>query len=588
MIKGVCVVMEAQVNEIRAIFNNQYWFNIPSYQRPYVWGKEEIEDLLDDLIFAFENNKAQYFLGTIVLRKLLTDGYHEYEVIDGQQRLTTLFLVLAAISDLVTDPEEAQIIRGQILQYGSISLGIPQRVRIIYARGIVNDTIMSVIQSDELGNIPHIGKITDISSKNIVRAFSIAKKYIEKFLKDNSQMRLLQLTGFINTRTEIICVSADTQEDAFRLFSILNNRGIPLNNADILKAENIGALTNAGAHEIQRATQDWERVENKFEDDDFDNFLQFIRAIYLPEKAEESLLEEFRKKIYDRGLLQRGNETISVITGYYDIYEKIIECGGISDNLSEHSNRYRQLTYIMRRAIKSKDWIPPILYFYKKFSTGNDRQDFEFLFKFLKRLEFKFSSDWICGEKPTQRRNAMYNIIKAIRKAECADDVINNEKLFLISTDKLSTILNENIYGENYANFILLKLESLFLGNNEYMEYNQISIEHVLPQTVKKDSRWRLAFTEEEENKWKHRLANLVLLSRRGNTKMSNYDFDRKKREYYTQNAMGSFQTTRYAIENSNEWTPRVLEKRQKMLIEFFINNRPGCRNDIIATVNVE
>ena len=86
---------------IKDIFNR--WYRIPEYQRPYVWGKDQINDLLDDISFAQQNdNESEYFLGSIVFQtKTNNNGkYQEDDLLDGQQRLTTLFLITAVIRDL--------------------------------------------------------------------------------------------------------------------------------------------------------------------------------------------------------------------------------------------------------------------------------------------------------------------------------------------------------------------------------------------------------------------------------------------------------------------------------------------------------
>ena len=86
---------------IKEVFDR--WYRIPNYQRPYVWDKDQILDLLDDISFALQqNDKAEYFLGSLVFQtKRNSDGeYIEDDVLDGQQRLTTLFLLTATIRDL--------------------------------------------------------------------------------------------------------------------------------------------------------------------------------------------------------------------------------------------------------------------------------------------------------------------------------------------------------------------------------------------------------------------------------------------------------------------------------------------------------
>ena len=116
---------------------SRFWFRIPDYQRAYVWGKDEISELIDDVRYASEHNPdGQYFLGSMVLRKATrsTDGvdFEEYELLDGQQRLTTLMLILACIRDRVTDDQLKGACRGMLFQEENKWKRIPGRNRIVY------------------------------------------------------------------------------------------------------------------------------------------------------------------------------------------------------------------------------------------------------------------------------------------------------------------------------------------------------------------------------------------------------------------------------------------------------------------------
>ncbi|MFQ5715473.1 MAG: DUF262 domain-containing protein [Nitrospinales bacterium] len=89
---------------LRKIFS-EYWFAVPEYQRSYVWDEDRVNELLEDLLFAFENNsESEYFLGSLVLREFEDDSagvkHRAFDVLDGQQRLTTLLLLFAVIRDV--------------------------------------------------------------------------------------------------------------------------------------------------------------------------------------------------------------------------------------------------------------------------------------------------------------------------------------------------------------------------------------------------------------------------------------------------------------------------------------------------------
>ncbi|WP_274856733.1 DUF262 domain-containing protein [Bacillus methanolicus] len=90
---------------LQKIFSPDFWFLIPEYQRSYVWQTENIVDLIDDLYYAFTyKNENEYFLGSLVLKRTDNHEFAEYEVLDGQQRLTTFFLMFAVLRDLLDNP----------------------------------------------------------------------------------------------------------------------------------------------------------------------------------------------------------------------------------------------------------------------------------------------------------------------------------------------------------------------------------------------------------------------------------------------------------------------------------------------------
>ena len=109
------------------------WYRIPDYQRPYVWEKDQVIDLLDDISIACEKDaNGEYFLGSLVLKENNDKGYIEYDVLDGQQRLTTLFLLTAVVRDLTDSEQRKQTCHNSIFQQGNVDDNIPERLRIVF------------------------------------------------------------------------------------------------------------------------------------------------------------------------------------------------------------------------------------------------------------------------------------------------------------------------------------------------------------------------------------------------------------------------------------------------------------------------
>jgi len=546
--------IESKKKDIKSIFSN-YWFIVPEYQRSYVWSTDNVNDLLDDLYFAFSNKRSnEYFLGSLVLKRTDQTNYDEYEVLDGQQRLTTFLLMMAVIRDLTTDDKLKEITQKRIYQEENEYDAIPERIRIVYK---IRDDVESFIKryvlqengtlSDDLTQLINS---KNISISNMVKAIVTMKDY---FLQIDN---LEEFSKFFPLKGIFISVSTTNREDAFRMFTILNNRGTPLTNADILKSMNIGAIVDKD--ENRKFAKIWEIIEGDL-GDDFDRFLSFIRTIFVKEKARVNLLEEFEKNIYKKNLLKEGQETINLMNDYKKIYDSLTKFESINI-----SNDYKNLITIMRIGLPSEDWIPPLMYYYKKFGTDN-------LVEFLEKLEYKFSADWILQKYPTERIENMNKILKSIDSASNSGDIIINNDLFYVNNDSLANILDQNVYGRRFARYILLKYEYLISDNTVHLsDYKTISVEHILPQHPRLDSQWEQDFPEDLREVWTHKLSNLVLISKRKNSKLSNLDFDEKKRRYL-QSRIDVFNGSKIFIQQNNQWTVNELETRQEEMLNKLV-----------------
>lgn len=550
--------IDAKKKNILSIFSD-LWFLIPEYQRSYVWNNDNIEELLDDLWYAFEHKpKSEYFLGSLVLKKTEEESFDEFEVLDGQQRLTTFFIIMAVMRDLTENVDLKEACQERIYQKANRFKGIPERIRIVYK---IRDNVETFIKEyilEEGGTKKTDHFFEEIDSKNISIS-NMAKAIITiiSFFSKKEEAKVTAFGEFIGIYPIFIYVSTVSREDAFRMFTILNNRGIPLTSADILKSMNIGKISEI--NDQKKYAQIWESIEGEL-GEDFDRFLSFIRTIIVKEKARLNLLDEFEDNIYDKKLLTQGKDTVDYIKKTKQVYDHVIAFNGES----KLSNEYKNLLTIMDVGLPSKDWIPPLLLFYRKFG---DKQ----IYDFLKKLEFKFSSDWILQLTPTQRIDNMNIILKSIEKSSSPTDVLCDTNLFEVNITELKDKLSGEVYQRRFARYVLLKYEFLLGENTVHLSnYKTISVEHVLPQNPKHGSLWKIDFTHEEQEYWTNRLANLVLISRSKNSKLSNSDFN-DKYEKYLKTRMDVFPSNKLFL-TYTKWTPETLKLRQNEIINKLIN----------------
>ena len=181
------ILLDANAYPINKMFQER-WYIIPEYQRAYVWDKERIEELLNDLFFSHKNLYPEYFIGSIILAKTAKQKYEEYEVIDGQQRLTTLLLVFAVLRDISTNEDVIKACNTYIQIKGNSVMGTPSRPRILVkTRDEVECFIeKNILTKNGTSNIDIFKAISSNkkSSKSVVN-MSNAVIYIHNFFKNN-------------------------------------------------------------------------------------------------------------------------------------------------------------------------------------------------------------------------------------------------------------------------------------------------------------------------------------------------------------------------------------------------------------------
>lgn len=570
---------------IKDVFGEDMWFTIPDYQRPYVWGEDQISTLLDDVSHAAVNTPdSQYFLGSLVLhcesKTLKGTSYTENSVLDGQQRLTTLYILQAVLRDITTSETRKATCAKAIFQQGNPDDGIPERLRIEFAireevEEFINQFIKEkdgTLKTEELQQIANNSK--EVSIRNMANAILI----INKWFSNEDNLDIDTFFPYLRQYVILVYVASSELEDAFRLFTVLNDRGIKLRNSDILKAQN---LKEVSTQEKQtKYAKFWEELEGEL-GEDFDLFLSYIRTILVKEKARHNLLKEFEDNIYNpkkfnqstkkyeaaEPLLKKGDETFDLIKAYKVHYDAIF-----SGNNHHITNNWAfdNLISILNDTALSDIWIPPLLVYRHKFGE-------EKIFDFLKALDNKFSGDWIGRETPTTRIEAMNAIIKKIEevankkeisKAEQINDLLSDNVLKFDTSYFLFDLESSPIYGRRYARYKLRKIDFLLDAPN-YSEkrnsYKEMTVEHILPQTPAVDSQWTKDFTQSQREEWTHKLGNLVLISRRKNAGQGRLDFEDKKKKYFT-SSIETFPNS-IRIMQKPQWTIKELENNHTDLM---------------------
>ena len=548
--------IEAKEHILGKVFSDDYVFDIPRYQRPYVWEEETVQQLLDDIKDAKDRGGDEpYFLGSIVLMRSNSDV--KSQVVDGQQRLTTLTMLFCVLRELSTNSTIRTDLDKRVRAASDTIGGVEGKVR-LSIRPQDQDFFEKYVQksnsSEAYLSLNTKNKVLPDSQNNIAQNIKKLHAELEKLDEETR----LDIAKYIDQNCYLVVVSASDVESAYRIFSVMNNRGIPLSPTDILKADVIGKIPSGSEEKYAKR---WEDIEVDLGRDNFRELFAHIRTIYRKDKLRGSLQREFQEYVLGALNPQKAVDFFDdVLEPYTDVYEIVSEANYASPEDAEKINEL--LRYLNR--LDNFDWIPPAMEYFRR----NEGQT-STLIKFTRDLERLAYGLFILRAYDTERIRRYGQVLTSIEKG---DDLFTEGSRLQLDTEEKKEILRR-LEGDIYTQPripkpLLLRLDNLLADTGAKYDQPVISIEHVLPQNPASDSDWTKSFPDpDERDEWTHKLANLVLLSRRKNSQASNYDFNKKKSEYFQKNGTATFALTTQVV-NESEWTRDVLKQRQSDLID--------------------
>jgi len=543
------------------IFSSDFDYTIPTYQRPYAWNEVQAGELLSDLLdFCKNEQEDTYFLGSIVLIK--EEGRPHAEVIDGQQRLTTLTILLAALTSLFSGELRVDF-ENYIREPGRASQGLKPKPRLTLRerdRKFFEDYIQG-LKFDELIALD-AAKLENESQRNIRRnAELILQRLDAAFGKD--AVRLCEFGAFLVQRCFLVSVATPSQQSAFRVFSVLNSRGMDLLPTDIIKSDVIGSIT---ASLQDQFTETWEELEVETGRDGFAEVFGHIRMIHAKDKARRSLLEEFRERVIAK--TNSPEDLVSkVIEPFTRAYLIAKQCRYVSTSSAAEVNA--TLKWLNR--IDNSDWLPSAMKFLAEHEANVD-----YVVWFLRKLERLAAHMYICAYSVNARIERYARVLREMEQGHSFAQKISSIEL----TSEEKAISHRVLQGDIYSmpprrrNYLILRLDSFLVDGAATYDPSLLTIEHVLPQTVAEGSMWAQQWPSHNDRViWLHRLANLVPLTQRRNSQAQNYDFDRKKIAYFGgKQGISSYALTTQVL-NTTNWTPEAVAERQTQLLDV-LNSR--------------
>ena len=570
--------VKAKEHYIKDLLNDKFLFDIPDYQRAYSWNKDNLKQLIDDIMDSIGLNKENnnvfeeyepYFIGSIVLcsKEYKDDGSGLYDVIDGQQRLTSIIILIATIRDLTKNEAYKNILSSLIYQKPNELMGIKESIR-VRVRGKEAEFFKKYVLTDGGTDL-----VNEIDEKEISEAkqnmLNAIRTFKEVFVDENGEVlesKLDEFTKYFLQKVVVVVITTDSFTSAFRLFNVINARGLPLTNADLLKSENLRVISEDKRNIY---TDMWENIEQELGKDKLEQIIGFMRTMKQNRKATATVYEEFSKKIFVSEPDYIGVNFVEHLKEIKDLYNKYINEGNIELSSKDNSIYYQNLVRIMRDFIPYDEWMVALIKFIEKFKNDED------ILEFLKVLEKRIVIDWVNGNSFADRLARVYKILEVIDSSSSLEE-IKKSNVFISDLERTTAYFRNSLDDiEFYSKgrmlvpkYILIRLD-MEKRNGEILDYtNKIMLEHILPRNAK-DAYWTTNFTVDERKNWCNKIGNLVIINGTKNTKLNNKAFAEKVEQYLSKKS--DFEITKEVLA-LNDWKIESVAGRQESLMNRALN----------------
>lgn len=509
--------------------NKDSLYKIPQYQRPYKWEDEQVYKLWDDIYEAWENEEPNYFLGSIITAKPRDDEKSAYvDVVDGQQRLTTLMILFCVLRDLYPTINQAAAIENPFAVdmdtiNSSIALhGKSKRLKLNTHAAHQSDFEKLILNGNTLENKkPYKYQVrTDEEPKyKFINTALIFKEKLEELGEDSAAIFI----NFLFNQVKIIRIDCKNREFAIKLFQVLNDRGMDLTAADLIKSFLIEKLykkydgdSDTSKQKESQFISDWREMEQNIKDLDISLNELFIIYEYftLGQNPKKSLYEELQTIFKD----EDPNEVISDIKEFAYAYKSKI---WDSNNKALYSFWYIRW---------SMYWKAILLTAYHTNYSNIDGIILE-----LRRFYYLY---WIGGKTLSQIKQTSFNLIKWIKEKKTIEEIRKelNQKLEIDKIEELALNGLSDTYASSSAwckpLILLIEYNTTDHSSPAFIELNnELHLEHIIPREYKKFKEWN-HITEDVKNKWLETFGNLTLLSGAKNIEASNNPFDVKMEVY--------------------------------------------------------
>ena len=537
--------MQAKETKLQELIEGTKQYVVPLFQREYTWNTKEWKILWEDILeLSKDKNPKNHFIGSIVSMPTVSvpEGVAKYMLIDGQQRLTTIFVILILLRDKSTDEEFSAEIN-ELFVINKFKKGIDKYKLLPTQTNKDRETYQKLIDNESVDN-----------NNQIIKAY----QFFERKLRQ-SDISFEKIKKTITTNFSVVSIVLDPDDNPYLVFESLNAKGRPLSPADLIRNYFFMRIHSDKQNDIY--LKYWKPMQDMLGE----KLTDFIRHFLMRSTTTQ---------------IKQGNDV------YYTLKDKVSQ-ENVTDYLLEllrFSNYYNKLInpeneanilirkYLLRlNRIEVTTAYPLLLNFYDKYSKSElSEEKFVEIFQILENFLIR---RFVCNI-PTNQLNKIFPSIYPALTSKSPDNLISGFKNILQTKgypkdEEFKMRLKDGkLYGGGdrirKTKLILESIEESF-NHKEIISFDKVTIEHIMPQTL--DEEWQKELGENWQlvyEIYKHNIGNLTLTGY--NSELSNYSF-KKKRDEYLQSHLDM---NKY-FENVEIWNESEIEKRAEYLSDIAV-----------------
>ena len=543
MIQGI---KNTSSETFQRLMGNGFSYSVPKYQRDYSWGQEQWNDLWYDIQQMIAENDSHY-MGYLVLQ---TNDDRNFQIIDGQQRLTTLSVLILAVIKCLKDlpgtegEKKANELRASDIR--SSYIGNLDRFALVSVNKLVLNRNNDRFYKSHLSTLQIPLRVLNSSNKLMLNAFESFLEYLKATYTTANDF--LEFMDAIANNLFFTVITVSDELNAFKVFETLNARGVQLSSSDLLKNYIFSVANQNGLHELEldEIENKWADIADVLQDNNISDFLWVYWNSNHKAIRKNQLYKTIREEV------KTPDQAIALLQDLRTKADIYMALQNSADELWAGKAEIQKALELLHLFALSQP-VPLLI----TACSNLQEKDFVKLLQAIVVVSFRYNI--ICGKNPVVQEAAYNRIALSIiaNKAFSVDEL--KTSIYVADEEFEQTFAyKEFVYNSRnnkIAKYILVRLENF--ENGSAIDEDSITLEHILPDNP--DDSW--GWDDMMIQQYHYRLGNMILLEYVKNKNLGNVPFLEKKAVY----AQSTVKTTQ-SLGNSDvdEWTEDEINKRQK------------------------